>query len=120
MEYFSSGLFKVNLALVGFSIIFGIVIYTMRHRIIKSVLAQPEEKRLRLSQTFSRIIRLLKILFIMSLIFLIQIMLDLMIHRNDSLYSDIGFAVDAYVGLFVAFLYFKMILKAASESQNAS
>ena len=120
MNYFSSDLFKISLSLVAFLVIYGIVIYLMRNRIIKYVLVQPDEKRLKTYQAFSKVIRLCKILFWILPLFLVNATLNLFMRRYELLFFEISSVVVVFVALLVAFLYIKMILKAVGESLNVN
>lgn len=117
MDYFPSNVFKISLFLVGFFIIYGIVIYLMRNRIIKYISSQSNEKKLKLHQTFSKIISLFKILFWLSPIFLIQMIFDLFILRYDLFFIELFFGVVIYVGLLIAYSYFKMVLKTVNNGK---
>ena len=118
MDYFSSDVFKVSLFLVGFFVFYGIIIYLMMNRIIKYFLAQPDEKRLKIYQGFSKVMPLFKILFWILPIFLIQMILNLFLHRYELFFFELSSGVVAFVGLFIAYLYIKMILKVASNGSE--
>ena len=118
MDYFSSGLFEASLSLVGFLIIYGIIIYLMRNRIIKYILAQSDEKRFKLHQGFSKTMSVYKFLFWMSPIILVQIIFNLSIHRYDNVFVEISFGVIVYVAVLIVFLFSKMILKAADNGSE--
>jgi len=120
MNYFSSDVFKISLFLVGFFIVYGIIVYLMRNLIIKGILVQPDEKRLKTYQAFSKVIRLCKTLFWILPLFLVNATLNLFMRRYELLFFEISSVVVVFVALLVAFLYIKMILKAVGASLNIS
>ena len=112
MDYFSSGLFKISLSMVVFFIIYGIIIFLMKDRILKHIFAQPDEKRLKIFDSFSKLVIIYKILFWMSIIFLVQMMVDLFVHQYEIFFSEISFGIVAFVALIISFLYVHMVLNA--------
>ena len=116
MDYFSSDVFKVSLFLVAFFVVYGVVIYLMKEQIIKYILAQPDEKKLKLYQGFSKIMPLYKHLFWMLHISLVLTILRIFSRLNDTFFFMISLQIVMYVGLLVTFLFVKIVLKASDES----
>jgi hypothetical protein len=118
MDYFSSDAFKVSLFLVGFFIVYGIIIYLMRNRIIKYILAQPDEKRLKTYKSFSKIMPLIKILFWIISISLVLQILKLFTSQYDLFFFMISMGIVMYIALFVVFLFSKMVLNATGNGSE--
>jgi len=118
MDYFSSDVFKISLFLVVFFIFYGLIIYLIKDRIINHTLAQSDEKRLKIYEAFSRVMRIYKILLWISPIFLVSMLLNLFLHRYDSFFFEMSSVVVVFVAFFIAYLYSKMILKAAGNGSE--
>ena len=114
MDYFSSDVFKVSLFLVVFFVVYGIVIYLMKEQIIKYILARPDERRVRMFQRLSKIMPLYRHLFWMLPISIVLTILQIISHRNTDIFVIISLQIIMYVGLFVNFLFIKIVLKASS------
>ena len=118
MDYFSSDAFKVSLFLVGFFTIYGIIIYLTRNRIIKYILVQPDEKRLKTYQAFSKIMTLIKILFWINSISLLLQTVRLFISQYDLFFFMISMGIVIYIALFEVFLLSKMVLMATENGSE--
>jgi len=118
MNYFSSDVFKISLFLVGFFILYGIIIYLMRNRIIKYILTQTDEKKLKMYQSFSKLMPIYKAIFWILPIFLILQILKLFTDQKDLFFLEVSSGVVVYVALYITYLYSKMVLKVTGNGSE--
>ncbi len=117
MAYFSSVWFRIVLALAIFIIIYGIMIYLTKDRILKRFSALPEEKRLKLFQSFSHLIVVYKILFWVWPIYLILVPLLIYFYLYEEFFLVVTAVVVMYLAILVGFLYSRMILQATRNGK---
>lgn len=111
MNYFSSDVFRISLLLVAFLVVYGILVYLMRNRIIKYISAQPDEKKLKIYQTFSKLMPMYKVIFWILPIFLVLQILKIFTDQKELFFFEVSSGFVVYVALFITYLYSKMVLK---------
>ena len=115
MNYFDSEFFRFSFTLFGFFALYGFAIFLFRNRIKNYIAKQPNEKKLKMSQNFPKLIRMIKILlWIMPIYSVVRFVIT----PDETRYFFVTFMGLGYFGFLIGYFILKMMLEATKEESE--